>query len=380
VEACVKLDYGFFPNIGPPSTSQKFFTRQISIPFAASVHPCLECQSWDVLLVPGMPTAVKQRHRRNLSITSIGRSLAIDEELEDNLRDLDTDVSCLLTLEVSNLSSRQAFEAVLKGSDWLGGKLKERIEPNTTVNLLFPIKKFCLTEEQIQRSVPSFTNKQFIVGKDIISAKELERFWYKEEILRNISLEWREVGTRRTGKCELRQLSLNDEMLSMIKLAELQLDIGVSCDGVTIPPDEKERWNAVAGDFLNLEMRVRNLKRESRCYASSTGKSDLIISSIVRPLELVVWIAPTDNAVAAKGESDPLSRNIVIDGNSAAALPSLEAGSHADEPVMFSLSFMSKGLFSVKAVFEEAVHRPLHQIQVTFSRVRVERTLLFNVS
>lgn len=198
-----------------------------------------------------------------MSVTSVGRALAIDEELEDHLRNLDDENSCLLVVEVENTSARQAFEAVLTGLDTIGAKVKERIEPNSIINLLLPIQKVRLSEEHVKQAIPSPANKQFVVGKGILPHQELERFWYREELLHNIQLDWREVGSRRHGACNVRHLTLSADMLSAVKLSDLPLTVEVLQDGEMSSQDDQDKWSVSEGAFVEVIVSVKNLK--GRC-------------------------------------------------------------------------------------------------------------------
>ena len=224
-----------------------------------------------------------------MSVTSVGRALAIEEELEDRLRNVDDQVSCLLVLEVENTSTRQAFEAMLTGSDDIGAKVKERIESNTTINLLLPMAKLRLTEEQIRQAIPSPGNKQFVVGKGILPLQELERFWYREELLRNIQLDWREVGSRRSGSCNVRHLSLSDEMLAAIKLSDLPLTIEVLQDGEACSQDDKDRWGVSEGAFVEMTLSVKNLKGRSRPSVSMSMQLRLRVQPFLQREVLFYW-------------------------------------------------------------------------------------------
>lgn len=201
-----------------------------------------------------------RQHRRNASVTVVGRSTTVDGGLEDQLRNLDDETSCILVLEVENTSPRQAFEAVLTGSNSIGAKVTERIESDTTVHLLLPIKRIRLPEEKVHQPIPSPAYKQFVVRKGLLPLEELERFWYREELLRSIQLDWREVGSQRSGSCNVRHLSLSDEMLSALKLSDLPLSIEASQDGDLCSQDENGKWNVMEGNFVQLTVSVKNLK------------------------------------------------------------------------------------------------------------------------
>lgn len=127
----IQLDYAY---IHRPESAEisHFHSRQIVLPVSTTVHPSIRCTALNLLRVQALPAVEKYRHRRNMSSTSVGRALAIDDTLEESLQDMDEHSNCLLVLQVENQADRQAFEVVLQTRDGSGGRIKQRIEPGCT--------------------------------------------------------------------------------------------------------------------------------------------------------------------------------------------------------------------------------------------------------
>jgi hypothetical protein len=219
-----------------------------------------------LLPVSDMPAGERQRHARSYSVTSIGRAMAVDNVLEDSLRDMEEQSSCLLVLEVFNASDRQTFEVILESADGLSGRIKQKIEAGATANLLLPISRFTLPDEHIRQSIPSLSTKQFIVGKAQSSTLELELFWYREALLKNIKLAWRELGTRRTGQVNLQGLAFTDSMLPILRLEDLEIQISLVAEEGGDKAGHHEQENAYCvecGQFQTLHATIRNRSSES---------------------------------------------------------------------------------------------------------------------
>lgn len=182
-----------------------------------------------------------------------------NEEFEDIIKDLDDETHCLLILKVENLSSTKAFEAVFTVSESLSAKATKRIEPSTTIDMLLPIKKIRLSEEHVSQPIPCLSSRQFVVGKGVLLPSELERFWYREEILRSVGLAWQEVDSMRTGDCNLRHIAFSDGMLSAVKLSDLPLTLEVSQNEEKCTQDDKDRWCVQEGAFIELFISLKNL-------------------------------------------------------------------------------------------------------------------------
>lgn len=63
---------------------------------------------------------------------------------------------------------------------------------------ILPIKKFRLTEEQLEEPIPTLSDRQFVVDKSGLSLAEArlqrELFWYREELFKAITGQWQEVS------------------------------------------------------------------------------------------------------------------------------------------------------------------------------------------
>lgn len=256
-ESRIVLEYA---NQRVDDSSTQFYVRELPIAFTNSVLPTIQCISLTLLPIIGLHTAEKQRHLRHMSITSIGKAMAISEDLEDNLRDADSDDECLLILEAKNASARQTFEVVLEVKEGLHGRIKQKIDPGATANLLVPVSRIQLSEELIKQPIPALLEKQFVVGKDTTSKLERELFWYREQLLKVLKLSWREIGTRRMGEISLRSLALSEEMLPVLKKEDLTLDVVLAdCDsGKSLECLDTGEWCAHCGSFVEVQVKATN--------------------------------------------------------------------------------------------------------------------------
>lgn len=64
--------------------------------------------------------------------------------------------------------------------------------------MLLRLDRIVLSPEQLAKSIPSLSNRQFVVAKVKQSAEEerlsRELFWYREELLQRIQASWNEVS------------------------------------------------------------------------------------------------------------------------------------------------------------------------------------------
>jgi trafficking protein particle complex subunit 9 len=70
-----------------------------------------------------------------------------------------------------------------------------------TTRIVLPVKKFLLPAEHVSQSIPTLSDRQFVVTKsNLTSAEEKnqrELFWYREELFKFIRGHWREVRVSR---------------------------------------------------------------------------------------------------------------------------------------------------------------------------------------
>lgn len=136
-------------------------------------------------------------------------------------------------------------------------------------SMLVRLDRVELTEEQLQRPIPSLTERQFVVAKVKRSTDEerLERalFWYREELLRRVQLRWNEVGSLRSGEVSLRGLALDKQMLDTLRGDEVEIELFLAENPSSSPGNFELQgrgsrlvYSAASNDFIDVRARVTN--------------------------------------------------------------------------------------------------------------------------
>lgn len=62
------------------------------------------------------------------------------------------------------------------------------------------MRKFILSEEQLDEPIPTLSDRQFVVSKDKLTEEESKAqralFWYRETLFKYIHGVWKEVGCK----------------------------------------------------------------------------------------------------------------------------------------------------------------------------------------
>ena len=309
-------------------------------------------------------------------MTSIGKAMTVNSVLEDSLGEMEEDTTCLLVIGLSNHSNRQAFEVILETQDGSSGQIRQTINADMTANLLLPFPRLHLSDNNVQQAIPSLSNKQFIVGKQQCTASELEIFWYREELLKNIKLTWREFGTRRKGDVDLRKLVLTEEMLGVLKLEEIAVHVALEHTDVgeaqKVEQNESGEWCVVCGTFVNLQLKVQSrtskgpypFKIESRPLTCAISDRRLALKASLQIQNKAAHSTLFDAQVTPMAgfygadsdislEAEMLWRHILVDGTTSVPLRPLDPGKANEEEVEFNMCFLSQGTFSLLCLLEE---------------------------
>ena len=263
----IQIDYASIGLSNGSATPTVFYTRQITVPFTVNVQPSPRCTALQILPIPPYPPSATGRHTVVSRTTSLGTLLEEEPSLIDSLGRVDGDESCLLVLEVTNHSSTQVFEINLQQAaadeeatsvHLSGTSLTRRIEAGATVNIAVPVSRFSLGNEDAAKPIPSLSDKQFVIGRDRTTVTEMELFWYRERLIRRLSLNWREAGASRSGYIDMSRLSLTEAMMGALKLPELSITTTLSANGTGLEQDDQGRWPVQCGDFVEVAMRLRN--------------------------------------------------------------------------------------------------------------------------
>ena len=239
-------------------------SRRLNVPLQVTVKSSVRCEAINILPVETATGRERSRHARSLSVTSIGKALAVDEQLEDGLADMDKDTDCLVVVEAHNESLTQTFEVILSTKDGSGGRIKAQIDPDATFNLLLPVTRLALAPEHVARPIPSLSNKQFVLGKDKTSALEKEMFWYREALLSNLQLTWRETSTRTSGEAWLQDAEFTEGMLAALRLDEYSIDLAMVEDEEVLEADERGIWCTACEIFYEAKVSLRDRRGKSK--------------------------------------------------------------------------------------------------------------------
>lgn len=242
--ATIQLDYGF---LGTPKTeiNDQFYTRQLVIPLTVTVNASVGLVRNDI--VP-LPSDYMQRNEHAANDPK-GAPFEINNPITVNnpsppSRDHSHPPSspeCLLLLDLRNSwPSTLTISIELQSSNStstpsnMSPKTHSRtIHPGTThrVPLFLPRLYLPNAHDPIPSLNPR-NARQFVVSSTK-STPEAERamreaFWYREAVLSQLHVTWKDDSTGRKGKVELRGLRLTAKMVAALKLEDLDISMAVS--------------------------------------------------------------------------------------------------------------------------------------------------------
>ncbi|KAJ7774579.1 TRAPP II complex [Mycena maculata] len=236
---------------------QVFHTRQLSYPVMVTVYHMLECHGMDILPFPSYPLELDQEQ------------IGTDDQCLGNETGW-----CLFSVEVRNtygLPFEISFERIQQGKP--RGLTSTIVSPGSTSRVVFPIKKFILSEAHVSQPIPTLSDRQFIVTKSKLSKAQeraqRELFWYREELFKNLRGHWREAGGTRSGDLSLRQQRMTLPMLETLRTETASIHMSLDRhegsdenpvalhDGKYYPP---------SSEFVYLRTKVTNLSLTSLVF------------------------------------------------------------------------------------------------------------------
>ncbi|BGO92090.1 hypothetical protein NBRC10512_000821 [Rhodotorula toruloides] len=341
----IQIDYGYLDR-GVVQSTKTFHTRQLFCDVFMTVHRAVVARGLELSRLKALPEG-SASHSRSASVVSLGqRGAALDKRLEDSLRDVDDGQHCLVAVDVMNVYGKP-FEVKLERHEDENGfyQVRQRIEPGATLRMLVRLDRVELTEEQLQRPIPSLTERQFVVAKVKRSTDEerLERalFWYREELLRRVQLRWNEVGSLRSGEVSLRGLALDKQMLDTLRGDEVEIELFLAENPSSSPGTFELQgrgsrlvYSAASNDFIDVRARVTN-----RCGTPLR-------------LNLRLELRPPDSTRTSPAALSHLARYVVVEGVSPVAMSALESGETAE--VIVSICLLAQGTYELSCVVEEA--------------------------
>jgi trafficking protein particle complex subunit 9 len=119
-------------------------------------------------------------------------------------------------------------------------------------SVILPLRRFRLSEEQLEHSIPTLSDRQFVVDKTGMSSSEArlqrELFWYREELFKAVRGRWQESGGARSGELFLRRQRMTLPMLETLRTETARVKLMLE----HLPEDEQAKVSAVATDRFSL--------------------------------------------------------------------------------------------------------------------------------
>ncbi|SCZ89502.1 BZ3500_MvSof-1268-A1-R1_Chr9g10432 [Microbotryum saponariae] len=341
----IQIDYATLPPseaMTDPTTV--FHTRQILCDVFMTVHRALLAHTLDILRLQALPEHVAFAHGRSASVAHLGRrGAALDQRLEQSLRDVDDGEHCLVSIDVMNAYGKP-FEVKIERCEDESGffQVRQRLEPGATLRMLARIDRINIPAEEAERPIPALSERQFVLSKHQVSAAEQrstrELFWFREELLRRIRATWNEVGSLRTGTISLRSLKLSSSLLDVLKGDEVEVELQLV---------ENEASSPEAFHFKGRGNRL--------VYAAQPNEFIDVCAYVSNHSPLAVQLAlrldlkPPDATVASS--LTHLARHIIIEGVSPVAVRTLLPGE--SETVKVSICLLAEGRYELGCVVED---------------------------
>ncbi len=243
----VQVDYGYL-GIPKDEIAGNFYTRQLTIPLTVTVNSSVDLVRND--LVP-FAQELNWHHQENIPskpnipndektvFSQPNKSVKANpaEDLLTSTGFSSTTPHTLLLLDFRN-SWPSALTLTLQTappSTSPSSTISHTLAPGTTTRIPLPLPKVYLPSSTAHAPIPSLNQankRQFIVSttKPTPSTERTlrESFWYREELLKQISATWKDDSTGRSGTIELRSLKLNTGMISAYKLDDIAISMHIS--------------------------------------------------------------------------------------------------------------------------------------------------------
>ncbi|WWD18356.1 hypothetical protein CI109_102806 [Kwoniella shandongensis] len=381
-DGTIRIDYGCLnrssrtsdsgDTTASSSSSNTFYTRQITFPVLFTVYHTIECHSLDLIGLESSstkssseePNGAGESGRHNGALHHSSSSSALAEvRLRRALEEESDDEHCLLGLNVRNVYG-VPFEVTIgrKHGGEAGSSLActRLVPPGATERLVLPIPRRVLSHDLLDRPVPSLSERQYIVDKEKKSLAQIiserEHFWYREELLSMIHATWVEPGSLRGGSLSLRDQYLSPGILDVFRSDGVELRIKLESR-----EDAGEGGNVGMMEFVDLKVEVVNrLDQPLRPYVHieplPSSPSDqswtqpfLSSSSSTTNNRRPQSQAPGPNHPHGHGHGN---KNVLLDGVSSGLLSPLKKGEKG-EWNLGGVMFLAKGKYGFRAAVEQ---------------------------
>ncbi|KAH7073978.1 TRAPP II complex [Paraphoma chrysanthemicola] len=238
MDAIIQVDYA---NLGKrrSEVSERFFTRQVSVPISITVNASVQLQRPDIVPLSGDFAWYSSHNQASLSPAEHSRKVSSSQGehcmLLLDLRNSWPNPLCVsLELHTAPTSNEpgQTSEADYR-------VINETIQPGHVNRVAMVLPKLYLKDAHA--AIPSLNpanQRQFVVSASRISPEaeraSREAFWYRNELLKIVRGTWKEEGGgQRHGDLELRGIRLASRMVEALKLDDIQIDLDIVPDAPT---------------------------------------------------------------------------------------------------------------------------------------------------
>ena len=338
------IDYGYL-GIPREEISERFYTRQLQIPIAVTVNASVDLVQTDIAPSPN--------NNENIRIPNSGAATGTGvHPLFDP-----TDASSIDSLShlrkprrphvLLLLDFRNSWPSTLTLSlTFANVTTNQRIPPGSTIRVPLLCPKIYLPFHQLHAPVPNLnpaTARQFVLSSSTKNSPEAElalreAFWYREELLKQLSATWVVEDTGRVGEVETRAMRLTGRMISLLRLGDVDIAMTINtaqADQAADGPHQIKQTGArtfhvTTGAFLRLCTIIRN-------------RSDTPIRPLLR---LQPTLAGQLHNIALD-----LGKKFLVNGMLQRALPILKAGEETSVDTGFVV--LSAGFYEWSACVEE---------------------------
>lgn len=193
----------------------------------------------------------------------LGWSIGLSVQKSLNVVGFDSLAGGVVIIKVHNSAQGgQVFEVEAKGGktesqSFMKKCQKQVIQPGSTHAFFIEIQPIKVTQLDSQKTIPALIDRQFVVAqrdngddkpmannggdngtdknhnsksKEKMAQAELLKFWIKERLLNTIKMEWRELGTNKTGEVSLRGVHVDHQMVNNLRSHEVSVQMNFHND------------------------------------------------------------------------------------------------------------------------------------------------------
>lgn len=306
----------------------------------------------------------------------------------------------LVVIKIQNLArGGQVFEVEAQGgkvpsTPFFRNSLKQILQPGGTHSFFIEIEPIQITQTEAARAIPTLIDRQFVIphheearpisnpdsgrkgnlddspSQNRVLVDQL-RFWVKDKLLRTIRMDWRELGTNKSGEVNLRAIDVTPQMIPNMRLSEVSVEMDFSSDCLKA----KHRGSKPAVDlqideFYSVQIKTRNhsgTKREVKTFIKVIGLDGMSIPAsnkqnqfnagqrVLNALDSVNYLVEgllntTNGGEEAFDETDGLHGmgSIMLEEN------------EKEEGIEFGICFLTRGTFLIQALVSNVPPPPQH--------------------